>query len=128
MDVARFAAVIVRRDPSTLDRADAALTRLLEAYGEPPPDLDWYLAAQILCQVGSPFRKAWPDWPQKLEAIIAAAETVLDRRERGIGELRRRRSAAGTPQTAQPASGALDGDAGRRKGRSTANALSRLGA
>jgi hypothetical protein len=128
MDVARFAAVIVRRDPSTLDRADAALTRLLETYGEPPPDLDWYLAAQILCQVGSPFRKAWPDWPQKLEAIIAAAEKVLDRRERGTGDLRRRRRAAGTPQMAQPASGAPVDAAGRRKRRSTADALSRLGA
>ncbi|MGH2985823.1 MAG: glycosyltransferase, partial [Solirubrobacterales bacterium] len=79
MDLARFAAVIVRRDPSRLDRAYAALARLLDAYGEPPPDLDWYLAAQILCQVGSPFRKGWPDWPEKVEAIIAAAETVLDR-------------------------------------------------
>jgi glycosyltransferase involved in cell wall biosynthesis len=79
MDLARFAAVIVRRDPSRLDSAYAALERLLEAYGEPPPDLDWYLAAQILCQVGSPFRKAWPDWPEKLAAIIAAAEAVLDR-------------------------------------------------
>ena len=79
MDLARFAAVIVRRDPSRLDAAYAALARLLDAYGDPPPDLDWYLAAQILCQVGSPFRKGWPDWPEKVEGIIAAAESVLDR-------------------------------------------------
>ena len=79
MDIARFAAVIVRREPARLDRAEAALARLLESYGEAPPDLDWWLAAQILCQVGSPFRKAWADWPEKVEGIVAAAETVLDR-------------------------------------------------
>jgi glycosyltransferase involved in cell wall biosynthesis len=89
MDIARFAAVIVRRDPARLDRADAALARLLESYGEPPPDLDWYLAAQILCQVGSPFRKAWLDWPEKLAGILAAAEAVLDRGRGGGSSARR---------------------------------------
>ena len=78
MDLARFAAVIVRRDPARLDTRVRGARRLLDAYGEPPPDLDWYLAAQILCQVGSPFRKGWPDWPAKVEWIIAAAEAVLD--------------------------------------------------
>ena len=77
MDLARFAAVIVRHDPSRLDRAYEALARMLEAYGGPPPDLDWHLAAQILCQVGAPFRRGEPDWPEKAEGIIAAAETVL---------------------------------------------------
>ena len=65
MDIARFAAVIVRREPARLDRAEAALARLLDSYGDVPPDLDWWLAAQILCQVGSPFRKAWADWPRR---------------------------------------------------------------
>ncbi len=105
MDIARFAAVIVRREPARLDRAEAALAKLLDSYGEVPPDLDWWLAAQILCQVGSPFRKAWPDWPEKVEGIVAAAETVLDRGRAGAavcGRSKRRRG---------------DGRAGQRLGR-----------
>ena len=88
MDIARFAAVIVRREPARLDRAEAALARLLDSYGEAPPDLDWWLAAQILCQVGSPFRKAWADWPEKVEGIVAAAETVLNRSAQRNGSRR----------------------------------------
>jgi glycosyltransferase involved in cell wall biosynthesis len=111
MDLARFAAVIVRRDPARLDSAYAALERLLEAYGERPPDLDWYLAAQILCQVGSPFRKAWPDWPEKVAGIIAAAETALESPPRLGGNSVRR------PRTPQSTTSATRSNGSGRDGR-----------
>ncbi len=114
MDPARFAAVVVRRDPTRLDRAFEALARLLDAYGEPPPDLDWYLAAQILCQVGSPFRKAWPDWPQKVESIIAAAETVLDCPPR-LGAPRERGRPASRSVEATTAARPANGSSGARR-------------
>jgi glycosyltransferase involved in cell wall biosynthesis len=109
MDLARFAAVIVRRDPSGLDRAYESLAQLLEAYGDPPPDLDWYLAAQILCQVGSPFRKGWADWPEKVEGIIEAAEAVLDRPPRLSGASVRR---AGASRSTAPRTNGSSGAGG----------------
>jgi hypothetical protein len=78
-DVASYAANVVSGRPGDLERADAALDALLGGYGERPADLDWYLAAMLLRRAPSPFRLNKRRWPERLEAMVAAAEEVLGR-------------------------------------------------
>ena len=80
LDVAAYAANLVGGRPGDLGRASRALDALLEGYGASrPADLEWYLSALLLRRVPSPFRLHKRRWPERLEAIIAAAEEVLGR-------------------------------------------------
>jgi len=78
-DVASYAAGVVSGRPGDLERADAALDALLAGYGERPADVDWYLAALLLCRSPRPFRRQERRWSERLEAMVAAAEEVLGR-------------------------------------------------
>jgi hypothetical protein len=78
-DVASYAANVVSGRPGDLERADAALDALLGGYGGRPADLDWYLAALLLRRAPSPFRLHKRRWPERLGAMVAAAEQVLGR-------------------------------------------------
>jgi hypothetical protein len=78
-DVASYAANVVSGRPGDLERADAALDALLGGYGERPADVDWYLAALLLRRAPSPFRLHKRRWPERVEAMVAAAEAVLGR-------------------------------------------------
>jgi hypothetical protein len=78
-DVASYAANVVSGRPGDLERADAALDALLSGYGGRPADLDWYLAALLLRRAPSPFRLHKRRWPERLGAMVAAAEEVLGR-------------------------------------------------
>jgi hypothetical protein len=77
--VASYAANVVSGRPGDLERADAALDALLSGYGGRPADLDWYLAALLLRRAPSPFRLHKRRWPERLGAMVAAAEEVLGR-------------------------------------------------
>jgi Phosphotransferase enzyme family len=78
-DVAAYAANVVGGRPGDLERADAALDALLGGYGERLAGVDWYLAALLLRRAPSPFRLHKRRWPDRLEAMVAAAEEVLAR-------------------------------------------------
>jgi hypothetical protein len=79
LDVAAYAANLVSGRAGDLGRADAALAALLEGYGERPVDLDWHYAAALMRRAPSPFRLCKRRWPQRMAAIVAAAEEVLGR-------------------------------------------------
>jgi phosphotransferase family enzyme len=79
LDVASYAANLVSGRPGDLDRADAALDALLGGYGERPEALEWYFAASLLRRAPSPFRLHKRRWPERIEAMVAAAEEVLGR-------------------------------------------------
>jgi hypothetical protein len=56
----------------------AALHPLLEGYGDHPPRLSWYLAAAVLGRAARPFQRQSEAWPERVEAMLATAQEVLD--------------------------------------------------
>jgi ABC-type multidrug transport system ATPase subunit len=74
LDLAAYAADVVRGRPSDLDSVHAVLDQLLEGYGRRPEALDWYLAAAILGRAAHPFQRQVPSWPERVEGMVAAAE------------------------------------------------------
>jgi hypothetical protein len=78
-DPATYAAHLVFGGPDDLDHASEALEELLEGYGGRPLGLSWYLSTCILRHSRSPFRYLDAHWPERVEGMVAAAETALDR-------------------------------------------------
>jgi ABC-type multidrug transport system ATPase subunit len=76
LDLATYAAYVVLGDEHALERGRAVLEALLDGYGAYPPALDWYLATCILRRSARPFRYFEPDWPQRVGAMLAAAEAA----------------------------------------------------
>jgi ABC-type multidrug transport system fused ATPase/permease subunit len=76
LDLATYAAYVVLGEERALDRAQRVLDALVAGYGDRPPALDWYLATCILRRSARPFRYFEPDWPQRVGAMLAAAESV----------------------------------------------------
>jgi starch synthase len=74
LDVATYAAHMVRGDEEDLDAALAAQELILEGYGKRPEGLSWYLATAILRRSANPFQQQDGDWPERTEGIVAAAE------------------------------------------------------
>jgi hypothetical protein len=79
LDPATYAARLVSGRPRDLDDACEVLEKLLEGYGGRPLGLSWYLATAILRHSRSPFRHLDEDWPERIERMVTAAETALDR-------------------------------------------------
>jgi hypothetical protein len=77
LDVASYAANLVSGRPGDLQRAEAALEVLLDAYGARPEGLRWHMAALLLRRTPSPFRLYKKRWRERVEAIVTAAEEVL---------------------------------------------------
>ncbi|MEA2392179.1 MAG: ATP-binding cassette, subfamily bacterial [Solirubrobacteraceae bacterium] len=77
-DLARYASELARGDDDDLERVAAALDPLLEGYGDHPPRLSWYLAATILGRAARPFQRQSEAWPERVEAMLATAQEVLD--------------------------------------------------
>jgi phosphotransferase family enzyme len=75
-DLGRYAAHAVRGVSGDLDAVLDVLESLLTGYGMRPHGVEWYVAASILARAGSPFRHQEPDWPERLEAFVAAAEQI----------------------------------------------------
>jgi ABC-type multidrug transport system fused ATPase/permease subunit len=74
LDVATYAAYVVLGEERSLERGKAVLAALLDGYGAYPPALDWYLATCILRRAARPFRYFEPAWPQRVGAMLEAAE------------------------------------------------------
>jgi ABC-type multidrug transport system fused ATPase/permease subunit len=77
LDLATYAAYVVLGEEHALERAHRVLDALLTGYGSRPPALDWYLATCILRRSARPFRYFEADWPQRVGAMLAAAESAL---------------------------------------------------
>jgi hypothetical protein len=72
-DLAWYAAHTARGRPDDLERARETLEALCDGYGTRPAGLEWHLAAAILARAPFPFRRQDPDWPERVEALVAAA-------------------------------------------------------
>ena len=79
LDLATFAAHVVRGDTDDLAQALTALDSLAEGYGDRPDGLSWYLATSILRRAPIPFRYLDEQWPERMEGMMLAAETALAR-------------------------------------------------
>jgi hypothetical protein len=77
LDLATYAADVVRGREGDLDRVLAALKPLCDAYGSPPDAIEWYLSTAILCRATHPFRSQAHEWPERVRAMVNAAEEVL---------------------------------------------------
>jgi Phosphotransferase enzyme family len=77
LDLATYASYFMRDAARDLETAEQAMTILLDGYGCPPPALAWYLSAAILRRAPRPFRRLEDRWPERVEAMVAAAESVL---------------------------------------------------
>jgi hypothetical protein len=77
LDLATYAADVVRGRPGDLDRVHAVLDPLLEGYGGRPEALEWHLAAAVLARAAHPFQRQVPGWRERVEATVAVAEASL---------------------------------------------------
>jgi ATP-binding cassette, subfamily B, bacterial len=77
LDVATYAADVVRGRDSDVDALHAVLEPLLDGYGSRPAALRWHLAAAILGRAAHPFHRQVEDWQQRVDAMVGAAEEVL---------------------------------------------------
>jgi hypothetical protein len=77
LDLATYAADVVRGRPGDADAMAGVLEPLLDGYGERPECFDWHLAAAILGRAAHPFQRQAPGWPERVEATVEAAERVL---------------------------------------------------
>ncbi|HWM08994.1 MAG TPA: ATP-binding cassette domain-containing protein, partial [Solirubrobacteraceae bacterium] len=77
LDLATYAADVVRGRPGDLERVHAVLEPLLEGYGARPEALDWHLAAAVLGRAAHPFQRQVPYWRERAEATVAVAEACL---------------------------------------------------
>lgn len=76
LDVASYAADVVRGEPDDLEAALGVLDLVVEGYARRPEELSWYLATSILRRAPRPFRHQEEEWPQRVEEMVAAAEQV----------------------------------------------------
>jgi hypothetical protein len=77
LDLATYAADVVRGRPGDLERVHAVLEPLLDGYGGRPDALEWHLAASVLARAAHPFQRQVPGWPERAEATVAVAEACL---------------------------------------------------
>lgn len=79
-DLATFAAHTHDGTDRGRQRVDATIEVLVAGYGAAPEHLDWHTSAALVRRAVFPFRtQPSPDWPQRVETMIATAESVLDR-------------------------------------------------
>jgi Ser/Thr protein kinase RdoA (MazF antagonist) len=76
LDLASYAADVVRGRPEDAVAVGEVLEPLLEGYGSRPAALDWFLATTLLARAAHPFQRQVESWPQRVEAMVAAAETI----------------------------------------------------
>jgi ATP-binding cassette subfamily B protein len=77
LDLATYAADVVRGRPGDLERVHAVLEPLLEGYGGRPAALEWHLAAAVLARAAHPFQRQVPGWHERSEATVAVSEALL---------------------------------------------------
>jgi hypothetical protein len=76
LDLATYAAHTVRGNLSDLGTAERVVDDLVVGYGAAPPGLAWYLATSILRRAAKPFRHLERQWPERVAAILEAAEAA----------------------------------------------------
>ncbi len=77
LDVANYAGHLVAQEGFDVTAAASVLEALVEGYGGRPAGLSWYLSAAILRSARGPFKRFEPDWPERIETTVAAAESAL---------------------------------------------------
>ena len=77
LDLSSYIAHLVTGGTDDLDAAARALQGLVEGYGSRPRGVSWYLATSILRRSPFPFRFMEPEWPRRIESMVAAAEEAL---------------------------------------------------
>ena len=77
LDLATYAADVVRGRPGDLERVHAVLEPLLQGYGARPRALEWHLAAAVLARAAHPFQRQVPGWRERAEATVAVSEALL---------------------------------------------------
>jgi len=77
MDIACYVGDVVQGDPDDAEVVLDVLDRLIHGYGAAPAGLPWYLATSVLRSALRPFRRQMDRWPDRTEAIVDVAETVL---------------------------------------------------
>ena len=76
LDLATYAADVVRGRDSDAEAVHAVLEPLLDGYGHRPQALDWHLGAAILGRAAHPFHRQLPDWPERVRLMVSAAGEV----------------------------------------------------
>jgi aminoglycoside phosphotransferase (APT) family kinase protein len=76
LDLATYAADVVRGREGDLAGVGEVLEPLLDGYGGRPDGLGWHLSAAILGRAAHPFHRQVDGWPERVAAMVAAAETV----------------------------------------------------
>jgi ATP-binding cassette, subfamily B, bacterial len=79
-DLANYAAHLIRGAEGENDGSRTALDALVEGYGARPAGIDWYLSSAILRRTPFPFRYLDDHWPERVQAMTAAAEATLPER------------------------------------------------
>ena len=77
LDLATYAADVVRGRDGDREELAAVLDALLDGYGSRPAALDWHVAAAVLGRAAHPFQRQVPDWPERTERMLATAEATL---------------------------------------------------
>jgi ATP-binding cassette, subfamily B, bacterial len=77
LDLATYAADVVRGRPEDNDTLHAVLEPLLAGYGTRPEALEWHLATAILTRAAHPFHRQAPGWRERMEAMVTIAEATL---------------------------------------------------
>jgi aminoglycoside phosphotransferase (APT) family kinase protein len=73
-DLAWYAAHAARGRPDDETSVRAVLAALLRGYGGRPADLEGHVAASLLVRAATPFREQAPNWRERTEHLLAAAE------------------------------------------------------
>jgi Ser/Thr protein kinase RdoA (MazF antagonist) len=77
LDLATYAADVVRGRPEDKDTLQDVLEPLLAGYGTRPEALEWHLATAILTRAAHPFHRQAPGWRERMEAMVSIAEATL---------------------------------------------------
>jgi ATP-binding cassette, subfamily B, bacterial len=77
LDFSSYAAHLINGDVDDLEAANVALDGLAQGYGGRPRAVSWFLATSILRRSPFPFRFMEPEWPRRIESMVAAAEEAL---------------------------------------------------
>jgi aminoglycoside phosphotransferase (APT) family kinase protein len=78
LDVANYAGHLVAQEGLGPAEAGSVLDALVDGYGRRPDGLSWYLGAAVLRSARGPFKRFEPDWPERMETTVAAAEAALE--------------------------------------------------